>query len=190
MKLDFTGNAKIRHALFLTLFRLCCVLPLMHTFLTLILQDVEGARDEAEALASKCLLQDMGGGQYRVHDLLLDFVKIRIKAYDGMVEVATTLQAQYLGRLDVVEGYKNPEHGAGEQGLFFLDALWRSVENLSGDSELEIASYRASLGELESSEATADLANSYSSVGLLFNLQVGPVCCPVLLLCWCFTLLF
>ncbi|CAM9647109.1 unnamed protein product [Laminaria digitata] len=130
-----------------------------------------GARDEAGGLASKCLLQDMGGGRYRVHDLLLEFVTIKIKAEAEMVKVATTLQAQYLGRLGVVEGYNVPEHGTGDQGLFVLDALWRSVEKLSGDSELEVASYRASLGELESCEATVDVSNSYSFVGGLFHIQ-------------------
>lgn len=143
--------------------------------LMLTLQDTEGARDEAEGLASKCLLQDMGDGRYRVHDLLLEFVTIKIKAEVEIVKDATTLQAQYLGRLDVLFGYENPEHGAGDQGLFFLDALWRSVEKLSGDSELEIASYRASLEELEGSEATVDVARSYSSVGYLFFTQVGAV---------------
>lgn len=153
--------------------------------LILMLQDVEGARDEAKGLASKCLVQDMGGDRYRVHDLLLEFVTIKIKAEVEMVKEATTLQAQYLRRLDVVEGYDNPEHGAGDQGLLFLDALWRSVEKLSGDSELEIASYRASLEELEASDATANVAVSCSSIGHLFHIQVGAVLGCVALPWWC-----
>lgn len=44
------------------------------------------------------------------------------------------------GRLDVVKGYGDPEHGAGNQGLFVLGALWRSVEKLSGDLGLEVSS--------------------------------------------------
>lgn len=115
----------------------------------------------------------MGGGGYRVHDLVLDFVKIKIKADVEMVEKATTLQAHFLGRLDVLKGYENPKHGAGHQGLFVLDALWRSVEQLSGDPELEVASYSTSLGELESCEATAEVASCYSSVSFLFDIQVG-----------------
>ena len=135
-------------------------------------QDTGGTREEAEGLVGKCLLQDVGGGGYRVHDLVLAFVKIKIKADVEMVEKATTLQAHFLGRLDVLKGYKNPKHGAGHQGLFVLDALWRSVEQLSGDPELEVASYSTSLGELESCEATANVASSYSSVGWLFRIQV------------------
>lgn len=54
-----------------------------------------------------------------------------------------------------------------------MAALWRSVEELSGDPTLEVASYRGALGDLECCEATEDMASSYSSVAFLFNLQVG-----------------
>ncbi|CAN0573228.1 unnamed protein product, partial [Ectocarpus sp. 12 AP-2014] len=95
------------------------------------IEDTGGTREEAEGLVSKCLLQDVGGGGYRVHDLVLDFVKIKIKADMEMVKKVAALQAQFLGRLNVLKSYKHPEHGAGNQGLFVLDALWRSVEQLS-----------------------------------------------------------
>ena len=136
------------------------------------LQDGEGTRDEAEGLVSKSLLQAVGGGGYRVHDLVLEFAKTSIRAEEETVEKATALQAQYLGRLDVLDSYRDPGHGAGDQGLFFLDALWRSVEELSGNSKLEVASYSTSVGELESCEATTDVTGYYSSVGFLFNIQV------------------
>lgn len=136
-------------------------------------QDNKGAREEADGLTSKSLLQDVGGGGgYRVHDLVLDFVKIKIKADLEMVRKVTALQAHFLGRLDVLRGFDNPEHGPGNQGLFVLDALWRSVEELSENSKLEVASYSISLGESESCEATMDVAGSYSYVGSLFNIQV------------------
>ena len=147
----------------------------IHTFPGVQLPGRGGTREEAEGLVSKCLLQDMGRGGYRVHDLILEFVKIKIKGGAEMLENATALQVQYLRRLDVLKSYGDPEHGAGRQGLFFLDALWRSVEKLSGDPGLEIASYRASLGELESCKATAEVASYYARVGFLFNLQVGQV---------------
>ncbi|CAN0202560.1 unnamed protein product, partial [Pylaiella littoralis] len=134
-------------------------------------EDTEGARDEAECLVSKCLLQDMGGGGHRVHDLVLEFVASKIKAEVEVVEEAITLQAQYLARADVVEGYRNSEHGASDQGLFFLDALWRSVEKLSGDSELEVHSYRTSLRESELFKATIHTAKFYSSVVHLLEIQ-------------------
>lgn len=139
-------------------------------------QDAEGTREEAYGLVSKCLLQDVGGGGYRVHDLVLDFMKIKIKADAEMAEGASALQAQYLARLDVVESYTNPGHGAGNQGFFVLGALWRSVEKLSGDPRLEVASYRASLAELESCEPTTEVAKFCLFVGFLFDIQVRQMC--------------
>ncbi|CAN0356217.1 unnamed protein product, partial [Ectocarpus fasciculatus] len=44
-------------------------------------------------------------------------------------------------------------------------------EKLSGDPELEVASYRASLAELGSCEETEALATSYWYVGDLFEIQ-------------------
>ncbi|CAN0272778.1 unnamed protein product [Ectocarpus sp. 12 AP-2014] len=134
-------------------------------------EDKKGAREEADGLTSKSLLQDVGGGGYRVHDLILGFVKIKIKADAEMMRKVTALQAHFLGRLDVLRGFYNPEHGPANQGLFVLDALWRSVEELSGNSKLEVASYSTSLGELESCDATTDVAFTYLSVGFLFNIQ-------------------
>eukprot|EP00903_Cladosiphon_okamuranus_P016211 g14959.t1 len=134
-------------------------------------KDTEGTREEAEGLVSKSLLQDVGGGAYRVHDLVLEFVKIRVKADAEMVGKATSQQAQYLARLDVVKSFQDPERGADHQGFIVLDALWRSVEELSGDHGLEVASYDASVGELEFCEATADVAKCYFSVASLFGLQ-------------------
>ena len=134
------------------------------------LKDVKGTKEEAEGLVLKSLLQDVGGGGYRVHDLVLKYLRTKI---DGeRVNRAKTLQAKYLGRLDVLTSYGDPKHGLGGQGLFFLDALWRSVEKLSGDPALEVASYRASLGELESCEATEHVATWYIWVGNLYVLQV------------------
>lgn len=141
----------------------------------LVSQDVEGTREEADGLVSKCLLQRVGDDGYRVHDLVLEAMKLNVKADTDMVKNATALQAQYLNRLEVVEGYGDPKHGAGKCGLFFLDALWRAVEELSGDHQLEVESYRASLKELESCVETMDVANSYAWIGVLFNAQVQEV---------------
>ncbi|CAN0533824.1 unnamed protein product, partial [Ectocarpus sp. 12 AP-2014] len=60
---------------------------------------------------SKCLLRDVGNGGYRVYDLVLDFVKVKIKADVGMVGKVTVLQAHFLRRLliAVMEGCEHPE---------------------------------------------------------------------------------
>lgn len=134
-----------------------------------------GTREEADGLVSKCLLQDVGEGRYRVHDLVLQFVKIKIKADVEMMENASFQQAQYLSRLNVLKRYQDPDHDAGSQGLFVLDALWRSVENLSRNSQLEVDSYHTSLRELETCEAMADVANCYHCVGSLFRIQARQI---------------
>lgn len=136
------------------------------------LQDAEGTREEAERLVSKCLLQDLGGGVYRTHDLVLEFLKVKIKADADKAKQTALLQAQYLRRLDVVKGYRSWKHGAVGQDLLTLAALWRSAEELSGDHDLQLASYRASLEGLASCKATESVADSYWSVGLLFTRQV------------------
>lgn len=146
---------------------------------------MEGTREEADGLASKCLLQDVGGGQYRVHDLVLEFLKDNIRGND--VKKATVLQAQYLSRLDVVKEYveprsvldadtmkpfAKPEHDPGRRDTSVLHALWLSVEKLAGDPGLENSAYRTSLRELGSLDAAEDVATSYFAVGILFKYQV------------------
>lgn len=135
---------------------------------------MKGAEEGAGVFVSKHLLQNTACG-YRVHDLVLDYMQTKIKTDWDRTKRATELQAEYLGRLDVVNDYVNPKHGAGNRGLFQLDSLWRSVETLSGNSTLEVASYKTSLEKLEPCEATEELARIYSSVGMLFDIQVRHV---------------
>ena len=95
---------------------------------------------------------------------------------------ATTLQAQYLARLDVLRSYGPVERGGGEEGLLVLGALWRSIEHLSGNFGLEVAAYDASLGiamhrltlagSEEAGEAILDAVRSCFAAGSLFQLQV------------------
>ena len=142
-------------------------------------QDLEDARVSANDLVDRSLLQ-MRGDHYLVHDLVLRFVKTNV---EGMArEAAISRQARYLGRLDVLLGYVDRAHIAGNQDLFALDYLWRSLEELSADPQLEIASYTSSLVELENCMANENKANFYSSVGRLYDLQVGNGFLRVLLL--------
>ncbi|CAN0236175.1 unnamed protein product [Ectocarpus sp. 13 AM-2016] len=67
------------------------------------IEDAEGTRDEAEGLVRKCLLHAVAGGGYRVHDLVLEFAKTSIRAEEETVQRATVLQAQYLGRLNLLK---------------------------------------------------------------------------------------
>eukprot|EP00903_Cladosiphon_okamuranus_P015636 g14438.t1 len=75
----------------------------------------------------------------------------------------------HLGTISVLEGYAR----AGEvlQGFYALMALWKSVEDLSGDQQLEVRTYGVSLKTLEESEPTADVAFTNWAAGRLFKLQ-------------------
>lgn len=107
---------------------------------------------------------------YYLHDLVLDFAKDELSKLRGKVQLVTSRQAQYLGTISVLEGYARA--GLVSRGFYDLMALWKSVEDLSGDEQMEVRTYGASLKALEESEPTADVAYTNWSVGRLFELQV------------------
>lgn len=102
---------------------------------------------------------------------MLDFAKDKLRKLRGKVQLVTSRQAQYLGTVSVLEGYAR----AGEvlRGFYALMALWKSVEDLSGDQQLEVGTYRISLRASEESEPTADVAYTNWAAGRFFELQVG-----------------
>lgn len=80
-------------------------------------------------LVDHCLLQAVEGG-YRLHDLVLEYLQLIIKMDPPLAKAASSRQAQYLGRLDVLLEYKAGEFSAG--GVYSLVALWNSVKSLDG----------------------------------------------------------
>lgn len=131
-------------------------------------QDVQGTRDEARGLMGRSLLQAVGRGGYRVHDLLLDFARVRVTP--ALLELAAKRQAQYLGRLHVVRGYAGK--GEHKEGFYTLMSLWRSVEYLSHNPRLQVKEYRTSLQVLGEDEST-DVGDVCWALGRLFQLQVS-----------------
>ena len=132
------------------------------------MQELEDARLAAKDLQSRSLLQKRGN-DYAVHDLLLNFVKVTIEEFEAIKKIATSRQAGYLGRLDVLSGYLT----WGKNGdLYSLVALWRSLEELSGDTQLEENTYKSSLEVVERSGVASLVADNFASVASLFNLQV------------------
>lgn len=117
------------------------------------------------AMSRLARMQAQGFTYYSVHDLLLDFAKNAIDPETK--EVATSRQAQYLGRLDVLKGFHDG------RGYLSLMALWRSLEDLSGDKELEVKTYESSLEELKESKANLAKAEHFNAVASLFHEQVG-----------------
>lgn len=109
----------------------------MHAFPCSLFVGHGGYSRGPDELVNKCLLQDVDGGGYRVHHLVIEFLKIKTKA-DGVggksyLEAGTVPRETRRG-----EGLRRPGAGAGNQGLFVLGALWRSVEKLTGDLGLEV----------------------------------------------------
>lgn len=113
------------------------------------------------------LLQEEVDGSFRLHDLLLDFIRIKCQGEDALIQEAVERQKQYLGRLAVLRGYS--DNGEFLEGLYSLIGLWRSLVELSGKEQLEVDAYKASLGELGQAEST-DAADIHSAVGRLFQL--------------------
>lgn len=73
------------------------------------------------------------GDAFRVHDLVLGFLKLKLKA-DPRRPTATGRIVEYLGKLKVLQGYA--EAGETSDGVYSLMALWRSVEDLAEESHV------------------------------------------------------
>lgn len=132
-------------------------------------QDLEETRDEARGLVSRSLLQVVAEG-YRLHDLLLDFVRDRIGS--KALRKATSLQTKFLGRLYVVVACMTPV-AASEWSLYSLIALWGALEQISEDGELCIRTYNSCLLEPEKQQASEEVRLCVQSVGNLFRAKVG-----------------
>eukprot|EP00903_Cladosiphon_okamuranus_P012113 g11365.t2 len=86
----------------------------------------------AAHLVDQSMLQPVGDA-FRVHDLVLHFLKLKLKANPSR-STATGRTVEHLGQLKVLQRYV----GAGEtsDGVYSLMALWRSVENLAEESHV------------------------------------------------------
>ena len=118
------------------------------------------------------LLQEVDGS-FRLHDLLLDFIGVTCQGEDALVREAVASQCRYLGRLAVVRGYS--DKGEFCEGFFSLMRFWQKLIELSGNDQLEMDAYNASLGELGEDESE-DAAHVFWSIGKLLDLQVGEGC--------------
>ena len=117
-----------------------------------------------------------------MHEMLLDFVKgeLELEGNGTLKQDSIAHQAQYLRRVDVVLRYHDPTFRAGIPGFSSLGSLWRSLEELSGNPELEATSYLFSLEAFEKSQASKGVvAVSYNAVGMLFHHQVRHQCYPL-----------
>ncbi|CAN0558015.1 unnamed protein product, partial [Ectocarpus sp. 12 AP-2014] len=86
----------------------------------------------AKQLVDQSMLQPAGDA-FRVHDLVLLFLKLKLKA-DPSRPVATSRVAEYLGQLKVLRRFV--DDGETSNGVYSLMALWRSVEDLADESHV------------------------------------------------------
>ncbi|CAM9795660.1 unnamed protein product, partial [Hapterophycus canaliculatus] len=86
----------------------------------------------AAHLMDQSMIQPVGDA-FRVHDLVLHFLKLKLKA-DPSRHTATGRTVEHLGQLKVLQRYV----AAGEtnDGMYSLMALWRSVENLAEENQV------------------------------------------------------
>lgn len=119
---------------------------------------------------TRSLLQVRGGDAYVIHDLLLDFIRTRIEDYAETKNTAASRQAEYLGRLDVLQTYS--ARGEVNGGYYSLTSLWRLLEEITGDTDLVLTTYKKRLDEIDQDERGSDTAEIYEDVGILFEIQV------------------
>lgn len=85
-------------------------------------QDVGHAESTAATLARRFLLQKEEAA-YHVHDVVLDFLQLRLEQ-DGVAEgLASSRQALYLAKTSVLKEYSDRV-----QGEYHLVSLWNSIK--------------------------------------------------------------
>ena len=121
----------------------------------------------ADILVDRCLLQPVSGGiEYALDDLVLDCLQLTIRLDDQLARQASSRQALFLGRADVLQGYAA---GGGDTvtngGMYALVALWNSAKKL--DETLSVEEYYK--GSLE---GVVDI-ETWRAAGRLLHLLVS-----------------
>ncbi|CAM9128742.1 unnamed protein product [Ectocarpus sp. 12 AP-2014] len=128
------------------------------------------AKTFAAQLVDQSMLQP-AGDDFRVHDLVLRFLKPKLKA-DPNRSIATSRTAEYMGQPEVLRRYVSAGETSG--GIYSLVALWRSVEDLGEDSQAA-AVYASSLNGVregtlwERASRVVFLMGKYEEAGPLFE---------------------
>lgn len=126
-------------------------------------------------------LLQKAGGAFRLHDLLLDFVAIKSRGEDALIEEAVERQARHLGTLAVLQRYSLTGKDKLE-GLYSLLGLWQKLTDLSGKDHLVVDAYNTSLGELGEGDLIYT-SNACLAVGALYQLQVDSLWRPGVAVC-------
>ena len=118
----------------------------------------------ATVLADRCLLQVVNE-EYRLHDLVLEYLQMAVKLYEELGRKASLRQARFLSRIEVLRRYSVGDKWLSSGGLYSLVALWSVVMKLDRPLLVE-EFYRRSLRNVTGIE---DMQNA----GDLFLLLVS-----------------
>lgn len=95
-------------------------------------QTIRDAREDAMVLVNCCLLQQSYDA-YGLHDLVLDYLRLSTEMSHGSVSLATSRQARFLVKPEVLQGWTL---GAGLDGfsVFSLVRLWVRIRELNASN--------------------------------------------------------
>lgn len=99
----------------------------------------------ADILVDRCLLQPVEDRiEYRLHDLVLDYLQLAIRLDCDLARLASSRQAAFLGRVAVLRTYAAGGDTVLNGGMYALLALWNSAKKV--DETLSVEKYyKASL---------------------------------------------
>ena len=119
----------------------------------------------ATVLVDRCLLQ-VANDKYRLHDLVLEYLHTAIKMDEGLEIKASSRQARFLSRIEVLRSYSaGGDQWSSSGGLYSLAALWTAVQNLDRSLIVE-EFYRISLRGVTEIE---DMQNAGNFLRLLVS---------------------
>ncbi|CAN0213297.1 unnamed protein product, partial [Ascophyllum nodosum] len=120
--------------------------------------DVSDVKTGATVLVDRCLLQVVNE-EYRLHDLVLEYLQMVVKLYKDVGRKASLRQARFLSRIEVLRRYSAGGKLLSSGGLYSLVALWSVVMKLDRSLLVE-EFYRRSLRgvtEVEDMQNAGDL---------------------------------
>ena len=127
----------------------------------------------ATVLVDRCLLQVVKE-EYRLHDLVLEYLRMAVKLYEELGIKASLRQARFLSRIEVLRRYSAGDKWLSSSGIYSLVALWSRVMKLDRSLVVE-EFYKISLRgvtEIEDMQNAGDLFRllvSFSTPSLIFR---------------------
>ena len=96
-------------------------------------------RTGVDVLLERCLLHKVSVTDYRLHDLVLEYLQFTVKKYENLLRQASSRQARFLSRIEVLRKYSAGGEWVNNGGLYSLVVLWNATKKL--DRALIISRY-------------------------------------------------